>query len=99
MKVWSGGRWIEKIRLFAGEWKNGVINEQGIYSQVNIKGSRNAGHILFDRYNRPVFHYDNDSDRTKYFATEKESLDNTFTNTHKIALNKLQLMEFRLNIL
>lgn len=95
LKVWNGGKWLTKIRLFAGEWNGSTLNELGIYSQANLKGERRAGHILFDRHNRPVFSYDDDESRTKYFATDEGSaLDNIFSNTHKIALDKIQLNSF-----
>jgi surface protein len=91
LKIWNGGRWITHIRMFAAHWKNGELNELGVYSQCNLKIERRVGPILFDRSDRPVFSFSNDKDRTKYFATEIDSLDNTFSNSQKVSFDRLQL--------
>lgn len=94
MRVWSGGTWIERIRLFAAQYKNGELNELGVYSQANVMGARNAGSIIFDGNGNPVYSYANDTDKTRYFATDITSLDNTFSNEYDVALDKQQLNAF-----
>jgi hypothetical protein len=94
MRVWTGGKWIERIRVFAAQWKNGALNELGVYSQANVVGTRHAGSIVFDAMGMPVYAYGDDSDRTRYFATNVKSADIAFSNGYNVALDKQQLNAF-----
>lgn len=49
MKVYSGTRWIEKIRLFAAKILNGsVLQILPKGTQIGLNQTRTAGHLLFD---------------------------------------------------
>ena len=87
LKEWNGSKWIEKIRVFAAKWDGNTINEFGEYSQVNLKGRREAGVIIYDGNDRPVFAYSKDVDRTKYFSQNKSRLDNVFSNSQKVVFD------------
>jgi hypothetical protein len=54
MKVWNGGAWIKKIRVFAGDMINGVVSGLGAGSQVNIIGSFTAEPIRLFKISAPV---------------------------------------------
>ena len=94
MKIWTGGSWAEKIRVFAAKWENGLITEQGFYSQAGLYGPHQGGHIVYDRFGDPVFAYSDDAKRTKYFSVKGDTLSSVYSNTHKTALDKLQLAEY-----
>lgn len=87
MKFFNGSKWVDKIRLFAAEIKNGVINEYGVYSQVNLRGDNNVGKILYDDNNKPIFDY---VGKHKYFATSADSI-TTLNDLYNIGLDKLHL--------
>jgi PKD repeat protein len=56
MKVWSGSKWLEKVRVFAGSLSSGSIltpYQAGI-SQVGLVGEYDAGNIILDSYNKPL---------------------------------------------
>lgn len=49
MKVYSGTKWNEKIRVFAAKILGGAVLQQiNIGSQVGLNQIRTAGHLLFD---------------------------------------------------
>lgn len=49
MKVWNGGKWIQKIRVFSGSLINGRLLGYGNSSQVDLYGNYNAEKIaVFD---------------------------------------------------
>lgn len=49
MKVWTGGKWIEKIRVFAAKIASGAILQPlSVGSQINLNQTRLSGHLLFD---------------------------------------------------
>jgi hypothetical protein len=58
MKVWSTtGKWLDRIRLFAGKAQNGNVNQlvsQQLGSQVGLNVESHAGYILFDGAQRPI---------------------------------------------
>jgi surface protein len=90
VKLWDGSQWVERVRLIAAKYESGKLNEQGRYSQVNLRGKRKVGKIVFDENGDPRFNYGNDTPRTKYFSTELNVLD-TRVDKHRTALDKLQL--------
>ena len=56
MKVWSGSKWLEKVRVFAGYLSSGSIltpYQAGI-SQVGLVGEYDAGNIILDSYGKPL---------------------------------------------
>ena len=55
MKVFLNGKWQERIRVFAGHYRNGYFNPFPIGSQVGIENQPNdAGYILMDPFNVPL---------------------------------------------
>ena len=55
MKVWNGSKWLEKIRLFAGQISaSGLLTTYEKGSQVGIEGSFSGGSIIFDSFGRPL---------------------------------------------
>jgi hypothetical protein len=55
MLVWSGSRWVETLRVFAGKLQGGtVLVPENVGSQINLNQTRNAGHILFDADAAPI---------------------------------------------
>lgn len=55
MVVWSGNRWVERLRVFAGELQGGTtLVPESVGSQINLNQTRNAGHILFDADAEPL---------------------------------------------
>ena len=56
MKVWeTPGRWVEKVRVFAGIVSSGsIIKPYPLGSQVGITGEFEAGNILLDAYFKPL---------------------------------------------
>ncbi len=56
MKVWeTPGRWVEKIRVFAGYITSGsIIKPYALGSQVGLVGEVEAGNILLDAYYKPL---------------------------------------------
>lgn len=56
MKVWeTPGRWVEKIRVFAGYITSGsIIKPYSLGTQVGLSGEVEAGNILFDAYFKPL---------------------------------------------
>lgn len=56
MKVWeTPGRWVEKIRVFAGYVTSGsIIKPYGLGSQVGLNEEVEAGNILLDAYFKPL---------------------------------------------
>lgn len=55
MKVWSGTKWVEKIRLFSGAMINGRVITNDIGSQVGLDDIVvDTGYILLDSFNLPL---------------------------------------------
>lgn len=55
MKVWSGLKWLEKLRVFAATYSStAVIVPQTLGSQVGETGSFEAGNLVFDAFNKPL---------------------------------------------
>lgn len=56
MFVWSGSRWIEKIRIFAGKLENGsVLHPNSVGSTGGLANTpSSAGFILYDDESNPV---------------------------------------------
>lgn len=55
MNVWTGTRWVEKIRLFAAKiTSGGILQPIAIGSQIGITSQRNAGHILYNNDGLPI---------------------------------------------
>ncbi len=55
MRVWSGSKWVEKIRVFAGYITNAaIIHPYHIGSQAGIVGNFEGGNIILDAYNKPL---------------------------------------------
>lgn len=58
MKVWSptsGGKWVEKIRVFAGVYvSSNFISPLALGSQAGINGSFEGGNILLDTFFKPL---------------------------------------------
>lgn len=59
MMVWDGGQWKTIIRIFAGKLSNGVLNPEGIYSQVNVYGKFETSEIILNSQQRVIKNYDN----------------------------------------
>jgi PKD repeat protein len=55
MKLWSGAKWNECLRVFAGTFVNGRIDPYPIGSQVGISDVPNdAGYLLLDPFQMPL---------------------------------------------
>ena len=58
MKVWTtsgGGRWVEKIRVFAGTYYSGSnIEAEGVRSQAGINGQYEGGNLILDSFSVPL---------------------------------------------
>lgn len=55
MRVWNGGKWVEKIRVFAAYLSSGgIIRPYPIGSQAGITGNFEGGNIVLDSYNKPL---------------------------------------------
>ena len=55
MKFFQNGKWQEKIRVFAGHYRNGAFTPNSIGSQVGLDNIQNdAGYILMDPFNIPL---------------------------------------------
>lgn len=56
MKVWeTPGRWVEKIRVFAGYVTSGaIIKPYALGTQVGINGEFDVGNIILDAYYKPL---------------------------------------------
>lgn len=55
MKVWSGVKWIEKIRLFAAKFTSSeVIIPYPVGGHTNITGNFEAGELILDSFNKPL---------------------------------------------
>jgi hypothetical protein len=55
MNVWTGSRWIIKLRVFAAILTNSsILTPEPIGSQVGLPIAINAGQILFDDEGKPV---------------------------------------------
>lgn len=55
MRVWSGTKWVEKIRAFAGYVTSAaIIHPHRIGSQAGIVGDFEGGNIILDAYNKPL---------------------------------------------
>jgi hypothetical protein len=71
MKVWNGAHFVEKIRVFAAEYKNGnVLKPYPLGSQVGIETVVNAGFILFDEDGNPVRNVGKRGRGIKFYTTE-----------------------------
>jgi hypothetical protein len=71
MKVWSGNRWVDYLRVFACKYQQGsIIVHSGIGSQVGMNNvPTNAGAILFDPEDKPVQKFKKDR-RGQFITTE-----------------------------
>ena len=70
MKVWSGSRWVEKVRVFAAKYVGGaVIIPYETGSQIAVNKKTFAGHVLFDETDVPLKIYKNISQFT-FLTTE-----------------------------
>ena len=55
MRVWSGIKWVEKIRVFSGYVTSGaILHPYRIGSQAGIIGDFDGGNIILDSYNKPL---------------------------------------------
>ena len=86
MKVWNGRKWLEVIRLFAGEVRNAstIISYASNTSQAGIFGDLyETGNILYDVYNKPLRQSDGS------FATSSSQfiLSNTSSKSVKLEGN------------
>lgn len=55
MRVWTGSRWIVKLRVFVAEYTNSsVLVPEPVGSQAGLVSIVNAGQILFDDEGKPV---------------------------------------------
>lgn len=55
MKVWSGSKWIEKIRVFAGKLSSGArLEPMPLGSQVGITGDFEASTISYDQFGKAL---------------------------------------------
>lgn len=85
MKVWTGNRWVEKLRVFSGMISSGgILNPQTLGSQVNLNGQTLVGYILFDEKNNPIKAIDRYG--RGYFVTTTTSIytQNDIYNSYKI---------------
>ena len=70
MKVYSSGRWIEKIRVFAGKIDNGAVLVPYLPgTQVGLTTATFAGTFIFDEDGKPVKKFDKFG-RGKFITTE-----------------------------
>jgi len=71
MKVWSGSRWVEKIRVFMAQVNGLTINAYATGTQVGLNDTVYAGRILYDDENKiqPIKSYDIRG-RGKFITTE-----------------------------
>lgn len=71
MKVWTGSRWIERIRVFAAKYQGGAtIIYFPLGSQAGITGGRHfAGKVLYDPDGRPLQQFQRNR-RGKFITSE-----------------------------
>jgi phage-related tail fiber protein len=86
MKVWSGAKWIPKLRLFAGTYSNNAIvipSPRG--SQAGLNVACKAGSIILGSSAQPV----RDSDGT--FITSESNLIASHTSGENLKIEAMQL--------
>jgi len=73
IKVWAGSAWIEKIRVFAVKYANGVaMVHYALRSQVGLNDVTSyAGHILFDPTGTPLQKFQRNR-RGQFITTETD---------------------------
>ena len=54
MYVWENEQWTQRIRVFAGTYRNGDISINSLSSQVGLYEQCNAGYILYDDTDTPT---------------------------------------------
>jgi PKD repeat protein len=79
LRVWSGTKWIDKIRVFAGVYSSSAILKPfAIGSQAGIIAETEAGNLLLDVFNKPLRNSDGS------FVTTKDSLSVVGVATKKV---------------
>ncbi len=89
MRVWSGNKWIEKVRLFACTYSSSAIIipfPKG--SQAGLIGDYEAGHILLDTLGMPL----RQSDGRFVTAADKLNVVNYGTTTVRVEADLLSGM-------
>lgn len=76
MKVWVGGRWVERIRVFAAVYTANV-QPMPLGTQAGETGSFEGGNLVRDPYNKPL----RQSDGTFVTTATNLSVVNASTNT------------------
>jgi len=78
MKVWSGGTWVEKLRLFAAKYQGGAtLIYYPLESQAGLNNKKiNAGKILFDPDGKPLQKFQRN--RKGQFITTETPLNSQF---------------------
>lgn len=85
MKVYTNGVFVEKIRLFAGEYRGGAIIEANLLgSQVGMNNTIDAGFILYDDEGNPVRKVKNK--RASKFVTTESNFSTHASNATVVRL-------------
>jgi len=78
MKVWSNGRWNDKLRVFAAVYSSqAVLQPQPLGSQAGENGTFEGGNLVRDSYNKPL----RQSDGTFVTSATNLSVVNAAANT------------------
>lgn len=78
MKVWTSGRWIDKLRVFAAIYSSqAVIQAYPLGSQAGENGTFEGGNLVRDAYNKPL----RQSDGTFVTTATNLSVVNSAANT------------------
>lgn len=96
MQVFQSGKWVEKIRVFAGTIKNGLLNPFSVGSQSGDETENNAGFILLDPFNNPL-KYKNPAEQNHWYARFVTSetwltVVNQTNLTSKLGIDNLSVM-------
>ena len=92
MKVWNGGRWVQKIRVFAGSIQHGVLSIIGTGSQVDIYGPITANVIRFDTLLTPIRRELDDGNFEFLTVTGDTAIDTGQISNLKVGLSDLSLI-------
>lgn len=78
MKVWTAGRWVDKLRVFAAVYSSqSIIQPYPLGSQAGENGNFDGGNLVRDAFGKPL----RQSDGTFVTSATKMSVVNASTNT------------------